>query len=174
MLFTAPQLASVVTVANRAELAMPNRISLPSMLPPDWPAVASVCNPQFRQHRVARLLEVVTDKHADQEHDRESRENRPALPRVADHLAERVGQRAGNQEDQKHRQQVAQWCWVFEWMRGIRVEEAAAVGAELLDRFLRRHRSLRNDLLGALNRRHFGVWVEILNRALRDEQQSRR
>ena len=32
--FTAPQLASVVTVAKRAEFAMPNRTSLPSMLPP--------------------------------------------------------------------------------------------------------------------------------------------
>ena len=31
----APQLASVVTVANRAETAMPKRTSLPSMLPPD-------------------------------------------------------------------------------------------------------------------------------------------
>ncbi len=34
MPLTAPQLASVVTVANSAELAMPNRTSLPSMLPP--------------------------------------------------------------------------------------------------------------------------------------------
>src|SRR5580692_8967754 len=34
----APQLASVVTVANRAELAMPKRVSLPSMLPPDCAA----------------------------------------------------------------------------------------------------------------------------------------
>ncbi len=33
MLFTAPQLASVVTVAKSAELAMPKRTSLPSMLP---------------------------------------------------------------------------------------------------------------------------------------------
>src|SRR6185436_12025956 len=35
----APQLASVVTVAERAVLAMPNRTSLPSMLPPDDPAL---------------------------------------------------------------------------------------------------------------------------------------
>src|ERR1019366_9146585 len=33
-LLIAPQLASVVTVANSAELAMPNRTSLPSMFPP--------------------------------------------------------------------------------------------------------------------------------------------
>ena len=34
ILLTAPQLASVVTVAKSAELAMPKRASLPSMLPP--------------------------------------------------------------------------------------------------------------------------------------------
>src|SRR5260370_760090 len=34
-LFTAPQLASVVTVAKRAEFAIPNRTSFPSMLPPE-------------------------------------------------------------------------------------------------------------------------------------------
>src|SRR6185295_4244593 len=39
-LLTAPQLASVVTVAKSAELAMPNRHSLPSMLPPGDTALA--------------------------------------------------------------------------------------------------------------------------------------
>ena len=37
---TAPQLASVVTVAKSAVLAMPNRTSFPSMLPPGDSAVA--------------------------------------------------------------------------------------------------------------------------------------
>jgi len=41
MLLTAPQLASVVTVANSVDCTIPNRVSLPSMLPPLWPAVAS-------------------------------------------------------------------------------------------------------------------------------------
>ena len=41
MLFTAPQEASVVTVVNSAELAMPKRTSLPSMLPPDCKALAA-------------------------------------------------------------------------------------------------------------------------------------
>ena len=41
MPFTAPQLASVVTVANSAELAMPNRTSFPSMFPPDWTEFAA-------------------------------------------------------------------------------------------------------------------------------------
>ena len=40
--FTAPHEVSVVVVAQRIELAMPKRTSLPSMLPPGWAAVA-VC-----------------------------------------------------------------------------------------------------------------------------------
>ena len=36
----APQLAAVVITAKSAEFAMPNRVSLPSMLPPDESAVA--------------------------------------------------------------------------------------------------------------------------------------
>ena len=40
MLLTAPQLVSVVTVAQSAELAMPKRTSLPSMLPPAWSTLA--------------------------------------------------------------------------------------------------------------------------------------
>ena len=40
MALTAPQLASVVTVAKSAEAAMPKRTSLPSMLPPGRAAPA--------------------------------------------------------------------------------------------------------------------------------------
>ncbi len=47
MEFTAPQEASVVTVAKRAEFATPKRVSLPSRLPADWstprPASAGLC-----------------------------------------------------------------------------------------------------------------------------------
>ena len=38
MALTAPQDAAVVTTANRAEAAMPNRTSLSSMLPPVRPS----------------------------------------------------------------------------------------------------------------------------------------
>lgn len=41
MQFTAPQEASVVTVANRAEAAMPKRLSLPSQLPSPCSQLAS-------------------------------------------------------------------------------------------------------------------------------------
>ena len=45
MELTAPQLASVVIVAKSAELAMPKRISLPSMLPPDCSQLACWVTP---------------------------------------------------------------------------------------------------------------------------------
>ena len=48
MQFTAPQLASVVTVANRAESAMPKRTSLPSMLPPACVRLARWSTPLSR------------------------------------------------------------------------------------------------------------------------------
>ena len=38
-------------------------------------------------------------------------------------------------------------------MRSIGVEEAAAIGAEFLDRFLARNRTNGDDLFGALERR---------------------
>jgi hypothetical protein len=44
-LFTAPQLASVVTVVNSVEFAMPKRTSLPSMFPPDCVSVATALTP---------------------------------------------------------------------------------------------------------------------------------
>ena len=45
MALTAPHEASVVTVAKRAESPMPNRTSLPSMLPPVPPAVGADARP---------------------------------------------------------------------------------------------------------------------------------
>ena len=47
MVFTAPQLTSVVTVAKSAEFAMPNRVSLPSIFPPGCVSVAVIAIPVF-------------------------------------------------------------------------------------------------------------------------------
>jgi hypothetical protein len=46
MLLTAPHEASVVTVAYSAELAIPKRTSFPSMLPPGFPADATMSTPR--------------------------------------------------------------------------------------------------------------------------------
>src|ERR1039458_5870937 len=57
----APQLASVVTVAKSAELAMPKRVSLPSMLPPGceaeecWATVAGYSGFPFASAQYATV-----------------------------------------------------------------------------------------------------------------------
>ena len=56
-------------------------------------------------------------------------------------------------------------------MGGVGVEEAAAVGAQHLDRFLRGDRPLRDRLLGALERMGHGVGVEVLRHTLPDQEQ---
>ncbi len=56
-------------------------------------------------------------------------------------------------------------------MRGIGVEEAAAVRAQLLDGLLRGHRPLRNRLSRPFNRGRLRVAIPVLDDALRGEQQ---
>ena len=56
-------------------------------------------------------------------------------------------------------------------MRGVGVEEAAAVGAEHLDRDLRGDRADRDGLLGAFQRRRLDIGAERLRHALPDQEQ---
>ena len=88
--------------------------------------------PQLRENGIARLLEAVTDEHARQEHDAEGGEDGPALARVAHHFSEGVGQRRRNHQHQPHLEQVGERRGILERMRGVGVEESAAVGAQFL------------------------------------------
>ncbi|MNL24772.1 hypothetical protein D3C87_1462210 [compost metagenome] len=65
----------------------------------------------------------------------------PALTGVADHTAEDVGEGSTDREDRHHLDHVGDGIRVFERMRGIGIEETAAIGAEHLDRQLRRYRA---------------------------------
>ena len=56
-------------------------------------------------------------------------------------------------------------------MRGIGVEEAAAIGAEHLDRDLRGDRADRDGLLGAFQRGRVDIGAERLRHALPDQEQ---
>ena len=56
-------------------------------------------------------------------------------------------------------------------MRGIGVEEAAAIGAEHLDRHLRGDRADRDGLLGAFQRGGVDIGTERLRHALPDQKQ---
>ena len=56
-------------------------------------------------------------------------------------------------------------------MRGVRIEETAAVRSDHLDSFLRSDWSLCDGLLHPFQRRRIGVWMQILNYSLRTQQQ---
>ena len=81
MELTAPQLASVVTVAKRAELAMPKRdflalhVAAGLRWPEDWSMRVA---PRCEQRIGRRLGGVDSDGDADEEEDRHCDQNRPS------------------------------------------------------------------------------------------------
>ena len=75
---------------------------------------------------------------AEQRHeDAHCGQHHPPLPRIAHHASERVGESGRDDHEREHFQEVGQRARVLERMRGVCVEEAAAVRAELLDGILR-------------------------------------
>ncbi len=90
---------------------------------------------------------------------------------VADHAAEHVGERGADREDRDHLHVVRQRGRVLERMRGVGVEEAAAIGAEHLDRDLRGDRAHRDGLLGAFEGGCLDIGAERLRHALPYEEQ---
>ena len=101
----------MVITAKSAEAAMPKRVSLPSMLPPGASCTGDLgrlVGAGGRQQRVAVLLGDRGDGDADQEEHAHRGEDRPALLRVPDHLAEGVGQPGGDREDEQHLDEVGE------------------------------------------------------------------
>ncbi len=140
------------------------------------------------QQRIWLRLGVVGDCDARSKQRRHRGEDGPAVRGGPRHAAEGDGERCGNQEDGEHLEQVRERRRVLKRMRAVRVEEAAAVGAEHLDGFLRSDGTLRNSLRGNSLRGGFAVgacrrdglrldelcgvvWAEVLNNALRDKKQ---
>ena len=108
---------------------------------------------------------------AGEEQHAHGREDGPALALVADHAAEDIGQRSAEHEDREHLHEVGKCGRVFEGVRGVGVEKAAAIGAEHLYRDLRGDRPERDGLLGAFQRRCIDVGAERLRDALPDQKQ---
>ena len=119
----------------------------------------------------AVLLGHVDDDHADDEEDEHRREDRPALALAADHAPVGVGEAGRDDQDQQHLDEVGQAARVLEREGGVDVEEAAAVGAELLDHLLRGDRALAEDLGAAGERVDDGGVAEVLDHALGDEEE---
>jgi hypothetical protein len=105
------------------------------------------------KNRVATGLGPVDEADARDEEDGDDREERPALSAALDHLAEGVDQRRGDHEHREDVQEVREDIRVLERMRRVRVEKAAAIGAELLDRLLAGDGAERDGLPRSLQRR---------------------
>ena len=88
------------------------------------------------QHRRSERLGRIGDGNAGHEQDAHHPEQGPRLPAVADEAPE--GEDDGDRDHQHlpDLHEVRQRRRVLEGMRGVHVEEAAAIGAELLDRDL--------------------------------------
>src|SRR3954470_9929150 len=63
------------------------------------------------------------------------------------HAAQCVGESAAERKYRHQLNEVRERRWILKRMCTVRLEEAAAVGAEFLDELLRRHRALRNRLI---------------------------
>ena len=117
--------------------------------------VAGRLHAERLQARVARRFRRPADEHPRQKDHGHGPPHRPAVALVLDHAPEVVGQPARDQEDRQHLDEVGKRRRVLVRVRGVGVHEAAAVGAEHLDRHLRGHRPLGDGLsLNALRLRH--------------------
>ena len=111
MALTEPLEAAVVAVAQSAELAMPKRVSFPSMFPPACSGPAGVSSPSPARTGVpACSWPHGQDQERDQQ-DHHGRQKRPALPRVSDHPPEREAERRREQQDRQHLEEVGQAAW---------------------------------------------------------------
>ncbi|MCY1354583.1 hypothetical protein D9M69_409660 [compost metagenome] len=126
---------------------------------------------QAHQRRVRLVLAVQGHAQADDEEHQHAGQQRAALAQVLDVVAEGEHQRRRDQDDGDHLQQVAPGGRVLERMRRVHAEEAATVGAQLLDGDLAGRRAERDALLGALQGHRVGVVQESLRNALPDEEQ---
>src|SRR5215207_4287259 len=98
-------------------------------------------------------------------------EQGPALLAVLGQLPEGVGQRERDQQDQKHLEQVREPVGAAERVAGVGVEEAAAVGAELLDDLLAGRGAAGNELRRTVEGVGHREAIEVLDHALADEDE---
>ena len=123
------------------------------------------------QNRISGGLRPIGDGDADNEEDRHRRQDGPALAHVADRAAEGENGGRGDQEQGPDLEEIGPGVRVLKRMSGIGVEEAAAVGAELLDDLLARHRSDRDRLFRAFERGRVDRAGKRLRHAQGDEDE---
>ena len=160
--FTAPVDVPVVLTANSAARGDPE---------PDLLALHVGSGRDGSHLGVGLGLEVPSgDREADPQRRHDGREHVALLP-ILHELAEGAGERERDHEQQEDLDQVGERARVLERMRGVGVEESAAVGPELLDALLRRDRASGDRLGLARDRGHGLERVEVLDHALRHEHE---
>ena len=102
----------------------------------------------------SRAFRPIDHADADDEQNCHGDQDRATLLEVADRPAEGEHRSGRDEQQRPDFQHVGPGVGVLERMRRIGVHESAAVGAELLDDLLARHRTDRDGLLGALQRRN--------------------
>ena len=105
------------------------------------------------------------------ENNRHCSKDGPALPRVFDHFPIHVRQRRADQKDQRHFKEIGKRRRVFVGCGRVRIDEAAAIGAQLFDDFLRGHGTAGDRLCDAFHRFHGVICVEVLRDALHHEDE---
>jgi hypothetical protein len=164
MALTAPHEAAVVTTGEEGGTGDAK---------PDFLAFhVAAGEPERGKRVVAVAFGGVANDHACYEQHAHCGEDGPALALVADHAAEHVGERGADREDRDHLHEVRERGRVFERVRRVGVEKAAAVGAEHLDRNLRSDRADGDCLLRPFERRCVDVGTERLRHPLPDQKQS--
>ena len=145
--FTEPFDVPVVDAPQMPDATGPKRTSLPSMLPPgEFDVTACVTPPVSSFGLPPDSMMGAAMARAEPQHGHDG-EDRVTLTLVLDHPAEGERQCERDDEDRVELEEVAQLRGVLERVRGVDVEEAATVGAELLDGDLARDRPA-GDLLG--------------------------
>ena len=128
---TEPFDAAVVAVAHNAELVMPKRVSLLSMLPPLCVALATMSTPGRGHARIAALFSCYAQCKETDENDGHCRKQRASLAGIRHHPAEREAQRGRDQQDGQFLQEVGQRRRVLRTGGAeFDAEKAASIGAQ--------------------------------------------
>jgi hypothetical protein len=146
--FTAPQLASVVTDANRADLLafhVAARLRERRLLI------------NVMHQRIRLGFRPIAGEYTDEPQDGHAREYGPTVLSGANHLAQRHREARRYEEDRQQLQKIRQRSWIFERMGAVGIEETTTVRPEHLDRFLRSDRALGDGLCGNSRRQTFAV-----------------
>jgi hypothetical protein len=125
----------------------------------------------LRQQRRAGLFRHDDDRQEqDQQRAHDAVQN-PGLPAVADHLAEAEHDRTRQHDHQQRLHQVGDGGCILKRMRGVGIEEAAAIGAQMLDGLKRGYRPECDRLVSSLHRMRGDDGGEGLRLTLLDHQQ---